>query len=377
MQEVMNHIRTELGHNAVILNSKVINRNGFLGLFKKKTFEVVATIDDDLVDSKKTTYTKVNIDSIPHIKRESSESTVPYKNEDGSSSSKEIMKELHSMKQMLTLDSKYNLYPEILREIHQKLVNIELDKQLIDKLMEYLLNKWRNDSRSAEMTRELLLQLVHSYLHEQVKGLSGNKEQLFKRKYINIVGPTGVGKTTTIAKVAAEYVLKHNKQIAFITTDTYRIAAIEQLKTYAEILKIPVEVAYNSEDFKQAAKRFAHYDYVFIDTAGRNYQNKEFVEDLKSLIDFDIDVETYLVLSATSKENDMDIIYNQFSIIPIKGVIFTKIDETANHGLVLNFIIKHQIPLIYMTNGQDVPDDIMVASKEEIIKTVCGGHLYA
>ena len=377
MQEVMNHIRTELGHNAVILNSKVINRNGFLGLFKKKTFEVVATIDDDLVDSKKTTYTKVNIDSIPHIKRESSESTVPYKNEDGSSSSKEIMKELHSMKQMLTLDSKYNLYPEILREIHQKLVNIELDKQLIDKLMEYLLNKWRNDSRSAEMTRELLLQLVHSYLHEQVKGLSGNKEQLFKRKYINIVGPTGVGKTTTIAKVAAEYVLKHNKQIAFITTDTYRIAAIEQLKTYAEILKIPVEVAYNSEDFKQAAKRFAHYDYVFIDTAGRNYQNKEFVEDLKSLIDFDIDVETYLVLSATSKENDMDIIYNQFSIIPIKGVIFTKIDETANHGLVLNFIIKHRIPLIYMTNGQDVPDDIMVASKEEIIKTVCGGHLYA
>ena len=376
MQEVMNHIRAELGHNAVILSSKVINRNGFLGLFKKKIFEVVATIDEDLVDSKKTTYTKVNIDSVPQIKRESSEPTVSYQNEDGASS-KEIMKELHSMKQMLTLDTKYSLYPELLREIHQKLVKIELDKQITDKLMEYLLDKWRNDIRSADMTRELLLQLVHSYLHEQVKGLSGNKEQLFKRKYINIVGPTGVGKTTTIAKIAAEYVLKHNKQIAFITTDTYRIAAIEQLKTYAEILKIPVEVAYNSEDFKQAAKRFAHYDYVFIDTAGRNYQNKEFVEDLKSLIDFDIDVETYLVLSATSKENDMDIIYNQFSIIPINGIISTKIDETANHGLVLNFIIKHQIPLIYMTNGQDVPDDIMVASNEEIIKTVCGGHLYA
>ena len=145
-----------------------------------------------------------------------------------------------------------------------------------------------------------------------------------------------------------------------------------------EGIKVSVIIpAYNSEDFKQAAKRFAHYDYVFIDTAGRNYQNKEFVEDLKSLIDFDIDVETYLVLSATSKENDMDIIYNQFSIIPIKGVIFTKIDETANHGLVLNFIIKHQIPLIYMTNGQDVPDDIMAASSEEIVKTVCGGQLYA
>ena len=376
MQEVMNHIRAELGHNAVILSSKVINRNGFLGLFKKKIFEVVATIDEDLVDSKKTTYTKVNIESVPQIKRESSEPTVSYQNEDGASS-KEIMKELHSMKQMLTLDTKYSLYPELLREIHQKLVKIELDKQITDKLMEYLLDKWRNDIRSADMTRELLLQLVHSYLHEQVKGLSGNKEQLFKRKYINIVGPTGVGKTTTIAKIAAEYVLKHNKQIAFITTDTYRIAAIEQLKTYAEILKIPVEVAYNSEDFKQAAKRFAHYDYIFIDTAGRNYQNKEFVEDLKSLIDFDFDVETYLVLSATSKENDMDIIYNQFSIIPINGIIFTKIDETANHGMVLNFIMKHQIPLIYMTNGQDVPDDIMAASSEEIVKTVCGGQLYA
>ena len=103
----------------------------------------------------------------------------------------------------------------------------------------------------------------------------------FNKKYINIVGPTGVGKTTTLAKVAAETMLNQRKKVAFITTDTYRIAAIDQLKTYAKILNIPIEVAYNLEDFKRAADRFSHYDIVFIDTAGRNFRNEQYVKDLE------------------------------------------------------------------------------------------------
>ncbi|OCA89618.1 flagellar biosynthesis protein FlhF [Bacillus sp. FJAT-27986] len=379
MQEVMSKIRAEFGNDAVILNSKVVNSNGILGLFKKKSFEVIAALDTDSVESKKTTFTKVNKDTIPSIKKESIEQPVQFSNstkKDIDNPSNEILKKLHDMKQMLSLESKYNHFPDPLRELHHQLVVMELDKHIIDKLLEYLLGKWRNNQRSAEMTKADLSELVHIYLLEQLKNFAVNGEQLFKRKYINIVGPTGVGKTTTIAKIAAEYVIKHNKKIAFITTDTYRIAAIEQLKTYAEILRVPVEVAYNSDDFKQAAERFAHYDHVFIDTAGRNFRNQEFVEELKGLIDFNIDMLTYLVLSATSKEFDMTAIYNQFSIIPIHGAIFTKLDKTAYHGSVVNFILKHHVPVIYMTNGQDVPDDIIAATPDKIVKMVCGGHLY-
>ncbi len=380
MQEVMNKIRGEFGENAVILNSKVVNSNGILGLFKKKSFEVIAAIDNESVDSKKAPITKVKPEMVPSIKTKKTDHTVqfakPIKKEQ-ENPSHEILRELHDMKQMLALESKYNHFPDSLREVHQQLVAMELDKQIIEKLMDYLLEKWRNNHNSTEMTQEDLSEQVHIYLLEQIKNITVYRKQLFKRKYINIVGPTGVGKTTTIAKIAAEYVIKHNKQIAFITTDTYRIAAIEQLKTYAEILRVPVEVAYNSEDFKQATERFAHYDHVFIDTAGRNFRNQEFVEELKELIDFDIDMETYLVLSTTSKESDMTAIYNQFSIINIHGAIFTKIDETANHGSVINFMFKHHVPVIYMTNGQDVPDDIIPATPDNIVKMVCGGHLYA
>ncbi len=378
MQDVMSKIRTEFGDDAVILNSKVVNSNGILGLFKKKTFEVIATIDPDTVDSKKPTYTKVNNELKRPFKSESIVKPVQAADfKDSEIPSKDILNELQEMKQMLSFESKYSLYPDQLRKVYKKLVKIELDKHLTDKLMDYLLERWRNNRNSDEITERDLQDLVNSYLVDQLTNHVPNDVGLFKRKYVNIVGPTGVGKTTTIAKIAAEYVMKHNKQIAFITTDTYRIAAIEQLKTYAEILRVPVEVAYNMEDFKQAAKRFAHYDYVFIDTAGRNYRNQDFVEDLKGLIDFDMDMETYLVLSITSKAHDMDRIYNQFSIIPIQGVIFTKIDETAYHGSILNFILNHQVPVIYMTNGQDVPDDIVAATPEKIVKTVCGGYLYA
>lgn len=380
MQDVMSQIRTEFGNDAVILNSKVVNSNGILGLFRKKTFEVIATIDTDSVDSKKTTYTKVSMNPKPPFKSdsiikplESAESL----NKNSEVPSKYILNELKEMKQMLSFETKYSLYPDQLREVHKRLVKIELDKHITDKLMDYLLEKWRNSRNADELSESELLDLVYYYLVDQLMDYAVNDVRLFKRKYVNILGPTGVGKTTTIAKIAAEYVMKHQKQIAFITTDTYRIGAIEQLKTYAEILRVPVEVAYNMEDFKQAAKRFAHYDHVFIDTAGRNFRNQEFVADLKGLIDFEMDMETYLVLSATSKEIDMDTIYNQFSIIPIQGIIFTKIDETAFHGSILNFIFKHQVPVSYMTNGQDVPDDIVAATPDEIIKTVCGGHLYA
>src|SRR5690606_1884729 len=138
------------------------------------------------------------------------------------------------------------------------------------------------------------------------------KEPPLHKKFINFVGPTGVGKTTTIAKLAAQAVLKENKKVAFITTDTYRIAAIDQLKTYAELLQVPLEIIYEDKDFSIAIEKFRNYDLVFIDTAGRNYRDKKYIDDLKKLFGKKNAIHTYLVLSLSMKEEDMFTVAENF-----------------------------------------------------------------
>ena len=125
----------------------------------------------------------------------------------------------------------------------------------------------------------------------------------YTKKYINVLGPTGVGKTTTIAKIAARAILEKKKKVGFITTDTYRIAAIEQLKTYAGLLQSPLEIVYNEKDLHEAMVKFEHLDIVFIDTAGRNFKETKFVRDLEKLIEFEVNTETFLVLSSTSSHD--------------------------------------------------------------------------
>ena len=150
---------------------------------------------------------------------------------------------------------------------------------------------------------------------------------------------------------------------------------MDQLKTYAKILNVPIEVCYNNADFKKAIETFQDYDYIFIDTAGRNFRNQVYVHELKKMIDFDEDMETFLVFSLTSKEIDMDEIYAQFSLIPIDKFIFTKLDETTLYGAMINQVLKYNKGIAYITNGQEVPDDIVEATPEFIIQKVFGEKL--
>ncbi len=352
MTEAMSKVRADLGDDAVILNSKVVYTKGFLGLFKKKTIEVVAGMDQY----------ETPLQPVQPLQKE----MLSVKKEEVVSS--ELKKELSDIKmlvQSMQRPVETKKYTEDIESFLQYLRNHEINEELItsigDELFEHV-NE--NDLNKKSLSyRQMATQVLKEALKDvPFGGLS------YHKKYINVLGPTGVGKTTTIAKMAAHAVLQKKKKIGFITTDTYRIAAIEQLKTYAGLLQAPVEIVYNSEDFKKAMENYKEYDLVFIDTAGRNYKEVKFVEDVKKLIQFEDNVESYLVLSSTSKEKDMETIIEQFSSFPIEQFIFTKADETNSIGSMINLMIKYNKGLAYYTDGQEVPEDINEASVDSLLK---------
>ncbi|MBT2649598.1 flagellar biosynthesis protein FlhF [Bacillus sp. ISL-34] len=371
MNEAMKRIRAELGSDAVILSSKAVYNGGFLGLFKKRNIEVIAAREPvsrpiHAVTKQKSKKLPSKLDMASHV---------PEPNE-GNRESADLLKEIEGLKDMiksLQIYSPDRKYPGKLEKIHEYLTEQEVDISLRSKIMDELLEKWFvfKQQSTDEEVQVWLEEAMFGILEKVENGKPG-----LQKRYINIVGPTGVGKTTTLAKVAAETMLKHDKKVAFITTDTYRIAAIDQLKTYAKILNVPIEVAYNLEDFKRAAERFSHYDFVFIDTAGRNFRNPQYVKDLNEIIHFTDEMETYLVLSLTSKQKDMEDIYRQFAAIPIKQVIFTKADETSTFGPIFNFIHTHKLGAAYITDGQNVPDDIEIATSSQLLKMAFGAKKY-
>ncbi|MEG0260451.1 MAG: flagellar biosynthesis protein FlhF, partial [Lysinibacillus sp.] len=216
--------------------------------------------------------------------------------------------------------------------------------------------------------------ITKNILRKQLQGLPIGGLS-YERKFINILGPTGVGKTTTIAKMAARAVLEKKKKVGFITTDTYRIGAIEQLKTYAGLLQAPVEIVYNATDYEQAIQKLSHLDLIFIDTAGRNYKEARYVDDLQRLIKFNEEAESFLVLSMTGKERDMEAIVDQFCHLDIEKFIFTKMDETNTIGAMINLMIKYNKGLAYYTNGQEVPEDIEEADLEVVFNMLFQGEV--
>ncbi|MGL4820526.1 MAG: GTPase, partial [Bacilli bacterium] len=195
------------------------------------------------------------------------------------------------------------------------------------------------------------------------------------KRFMYFVGPTGVGKTTTIAKLAARAVMKEGKRVAFITTDTYRIAAIEQLKTYAQILNVPLEVCYTPDDLTRAKEKFAHFDSVFIDTAGRNFRNRAYVDDFQTMIGNDTSSHVYFVVSMTHKMRDIEAIIRNFDGVPVHQFIATKVDETTSFGPLVQLLVATGIGCAYITNGQNVPEDVRAASPATIIELLVGDFL--
>lgn len=388
--EAMKLIRTDLGEDAVILNSKVVVTKKFFGLVKQKSFEVVAGLDQ--VEKKPLVPPLPDFRPIPvpvqqdelelgdapihlPITKDYTKDSVNNKAEDYSSINDELKREIADLKSIMQSVQRQSIqsqYPDELLPFIDYLKCQELSKELITAISDELFKHFKHSDHDISFNE--MRELTESYLRNQltdveIGGLT------YDKKYINVLGPTGVGKTTTIAKMAARSVLEKKKKIGFITTDTYRIAAIEQLKTYAGLLQAPVEIVYNAEDYENAIKKLDYLDIIFIDTAGRNYKEAKYVNDLQRLINFSEQAESFLVVSLTAKERDIESIIEQFNKISIEKFIFTKLDETNSIGTIFNLMIKYKKGLAYYTNGQEVPEDIEQADLENLFELFFQGEV--
>jgi len=391
MPDALQRIRVELGNDAVILNTKEIKIGGFLGLFGKKRIEVIAATDTSTAVSKQaqgpptvklehapapiavpTAVAVIEpvepISAAPAIERIERPLSNPINKDE------DLLKEVRQMKEMILRFSNLNgtegILPEGFRTIEQRLLEQDIQPNIIAKIFGQIIEEdagattdW-TEAHVQSLVKEQLLQILK---HDSIKTLHS------ETKIVHFVGPTGVGKTTTIAKLAAEQVLKYNRKVGFITSDTYRIAAIEQLKVYANILNVPLEVVFSPREMSKAFRTFADKDLIFMDTAGRNYRNELYVSELIALLRDSGQSETYLVLSLTSKYQDMKVIAENFVKFNVDKVLYTKMDETGTYGAIVNLAHDFNLHGSYITNGQNVPDDIEVMKDERIVDLIIGG----
>ncbi|WP_226578807.1 flagellar biosynthesis protein FlhF [Halobacillus litoralis] len=356
MPEVMKKVKSELGPDAVLLNSKTIKTKGFLGLFQKEQMEVVAAVDPE-EKAEKTAYRK---DTAPPSYPQEKNAQEPVIEE---------LRELKAMIQRYDVTQEKQLYPSDYQSVYEHLIDKEVEENIAAMVVDAVLEKYEVPSTPSDIGH-----LAARELTELLNNVSVGAPS-FSKPFIHLFGPTGVGKTTTLAKLAADAVLNRGLKVGFITTDTYRIAAIDQLKTYAGILDIPLEVAYNLKDYKEAKEKYKDYDLVFVDTAGRNFRNPAYIKELQEVMEFDHEAENYLVLSLTSKYRDMKEIFKRFTDIPLHQIIFSKADETVSAGSAVNLTVNEQVGIAYFTNGQNVPDDIKKASPKELAGQVMEGFM--
>ncbi len=220
-------------------------------------------------------------------------------------------------------------------------------------------------------------------LHQQRKFLSTTLASLVQskgalwqpgqaQKKISLIGATGVGKTTTIAKLAAQAMTENGARVALVTIDTYRIAAVEQLKVYGEIMGIPVDVVFSPEQLQESFRRHRDKDLILIDTAGRSPKDGERIDELNSFLGAHSGVENCLVLAAPTADNLQQKSFDAFSKLPISRLIFTKLDEADQCGSLINLPLKTNLPICCLTNGQKVPEDLLSADPQLVAELVMG-----
>ncbi|MDY2590935.1 MAG: flagellar biosynthesis protein FlhF [Agathobacter sp.] len=403
-EEAIEKAKAEFGENAVIMNVREIKPKGFLGIFKSSTFEVTAAMQEKDVFpsiSRKTVSRvpdKINYAADEEIKLPpysdskeafgdiSREIEKIEKREKKESSENKIEERLNNLSNILEEKLGKPKEEEVLpvpkessgeelkfvRILYNTLISNEVNEKYVNQILEEIERFLRPGNSVDTILSNIYQKLILRF--GQPKGISVAGA---KPKVIFFIGPTGVGKTTTIVKIASKYKVEMEKKVAFITADTYRIAATEQLKIYANILDAPMSIVYSVDDINNAIAQMLDYDLIFVDTAGFSHKNEEQKAETKSLLDGVDSVyekEVFLVVSATTKYNDLLDIVDMYKEISSFKLIFTKLDETSTFGNLLNIKLYSGAELSYATNGQNVPDDIEIFNTQKIVKQLLGGN---
>lgn len=392
MNEAMIKIKSELGIDAVILNTRKIKAGGLFRFFKKPLLEVVAAADEPNVINTKENRPKPLVneelkkaDESPLTEQVQDKIVSHIKNEPSSVRKEDALpnQELAELKEMVSsLIKKVETIEH--QQIHHDVKSVSAEDRYVDflnaldiqesiskKIIEIVQRQISINDKNHETILNAMKVIAREYLGE-IKTIDTDINM--KPNVYMFLGPTGVGKTTTLAKIAARLALVENKKIGLITADTYRIAAVEQLKTYSEILGIPLEVIYEAGELKDAVDKFSDKDYILIDTAGRSHKSKELKSDYDELVRYLHEVKIYLVMSMTTSFKDMKSIIDSYGFLKEYRLLFTKLDEATSYGNILNMKVLTGKPLSYFTIGQSVPDDIEVADKERIIQYIFDQH---
>ncbi|MBF0118081.1 MAG: flagellar biosynthesis protein FlhF [Desulfobacterales bacterium] len=365
IQDAVSQIKQELGSDAIILSTKRIPKNS-RDPYGHDMFEVIAakpSSDNNKEDDRDTLENLLN-NFVPQKPKESQ----PFIVEQWHT----ISSELVQIKDMLFLLNQNTAIPDILN-IHPECLNIyaKLVKcGISEKLSQEFLKKSGAFSAgrmasSEEVSKSVILEILSS-----ISVLNPFDSKATTKHIVAFVGPTGVGKTTTLAKLAAELSLKQNKNVGLISIDSYRIGAVEQLKTYASIMGLPCLSAFTRQDLQVAIRNMQNKDVILIDTAGHSHLDEKRMKEIGKLIEGNSEITSHLLLSATTKISDMKEAASNFTILNPKSYIFTKLDETKTRGGILDQITDLKLPISFITNGQRVPEDIMPANKKNIVQLI-------
>src|SRR5258706_5989049 len=284
------------------------------------------------------------------------------------------MTALKTMVQDLVTQSRMSQAPNVPEDLFDYYLQM-IQSQVAVEIASDVLKTLRNNLRPDQLKNP---QFVQEKLAEQLEKLLPVSGPIIRKKAVGphvvaLIGPTGVGKTTTIAKLAANLKLRENRTVGLITIDTYRIAAVDQLKKYADIIDAPLEVVVSPEELRQAIETMSACEFILIDTAGRSPSDTLKLQELRGFINVAAPAEVHLVLSSTASQECIESAIARFGNVRVDKILFTKLDEAVHVGVVLNVARKVNKALSYLTTGQDVPDDIEVGKGRRLAQLIMAG----
>lgn len=384
--------KKELGSSVVIMNVRRVKRKAPFGFLLPQLTEVTVALEEE--SEQRVQVLRKNADSQSSIKTEkqtmaktAAETGFQGQKADKAQENSVIEEKLDSLHSLLEQqlrkpaeeteetgeeDEKEDEMSRFIKLVYNTMLDNEVDEkyanQIIDEMEKNNKPGTPFDHALADVYQKMILKFGNS------EEISGSKKG---PKVVFFIGPTGVGKTTTIAKIASGYRVEKNKKVSLLTADTYRIAAAEQLRTYANILEVPFRVIYTKEEISQAIRDFQDYDYIMVDTAGHAHKNEEQRESIRDLITAAEELaekEVFLVLSATTKYNDLKKIVDAYREVIDYKLIFTKLDETEELGNLFNIRLYTGAEICYVTCGQNVPDDMENFNPQKTVKLLLGGR---